>query len=200
MAKRVEDLAGRRHQGDDTARTPPPDRRGRRRSRVRARNSLRRHHLAGSIHRILRCRDQRHQHAVDAQGAHRDSRTLGTQPRRRTGRRAVPGHIRHQWFSRGRQRRTVPARSIRIRVQSSTSPGSSDRGGGFIQPSTAVNALSRKHGSVGDDGTTPGGIDSGTFNPANFLGSALPKLFGLFDLSEILISGWPADRGAQAHR
>ena len=69
--------------------------------------------------------------------------------------------------------------------------GSSDRGGGFIQPSTAVNALSRKHGSVGDDGTTPGGIDSGTYNPANFLGSALPKLFGLFDLSEILLAGGP---------
>ncbi|HYX98434.1 MAG TPA: hypothetical protein VE908_02590, partial [Mycobacterium sp.] len=69
--------------------------------------------------------------------------------------------------------------------------GASDRGGGFIQPSTAVNALSRKYGSVGDNGSTPGGIDSGTYNPANFLGSALPKLFGLFDLSEILLAGGP---------
>jgi hypothetical protein len=69
--------------------------------------------------------------------------------------------------------------------------GASDRGGGFIEPSTAVKALSRKYGSVGDDGTVAGGIDSGTFNPANFLGNALPKLFGLFDLSEILLAGGP---------
>jgi LysM repeat protein len=69
--------------------------------------------------------------------------------------------------------------------------GASDRGGGFIEPSTAVKALSRKYGSVGDDGSVAGGIDSGTFDPANFLGGALPKLFGLFDLSKILLAGGP---------
>jgi LysM repeat protein len=61
----------------------------------------------------------------------------------------------------------------------------SDRGGGFIQPSVAVNALSRGLGAVGDDGSS-GGIADGKFDPAKFLGGVLPKLFGLIDLSTIL--------------
>jgi nucleoid-associated protein YgaU len=65
--------------------------------------------------------------------------------------------------------------------------GGSDRGGGFIEPSVAVNAISRIQGAVGDAGKTPGGIAEGKFNPDAFLGSALPKLFGLFDLKEILL-------------
>ena len=65
--------------------------------------------------------------------------------------------------------------------------GASDRGGGFIEPSVAVNALSRIQGAVGDAGKTPGGILDGNFNPDAFLGGALPKLFGLFDLKTILV-------------
>jgi hypothetical protein len=65
--------------------------------------------------------------------------------------------------------------------------GDSDRGGGFIEPSVAVNALSRLQGAVGDAGKTAGGIADGVYKPGNFLGGALPKLFGLFDLKDILV-------------
>ena len=66
--------------------------------------------------------------------------------------------------------------------------GASDRGGGFIEPSVGVRALSRTQGAVGDPGTDPTkGIGAGQFDPAAFLGSALPKLFGLFDLKDILL-------------
>lgn len=66
--------------------------------------------------------------------------------------------------------------------------GASDRGGGFIDPSISVQALSRALGAVGDDGIQhPGGITAGEFDPAKFLGTALPKLFGLINLAEILL-------------
>jgi nucleoid-associated protein YgaU len=67
--------------------------------------------------------------------------------------------------------------------------GGSDRGGGFIEPSVAVNAISRTQGAVGDKGEAAGGIKDGQFNAEAFLGTALPKLFGLFDLNEILTPG-----------
>jgi LysM repeat protein len=65
--------------------------------------------------------------------------------------------------------------------------GGSDRGGGFIEPSVPVMALSRALGSVGDDGSQPGGITTGQFDPAQFVGKAFPKLFGLINLVEILV-------------
>lgn len=73
--------------------------------------------------------------------------------------------------------------------------GGSDKGGGFIEPSTAITALSRKHGAVGDNGTnTVGeGIDQGTFDPKKFLGTAGPKLFGLINLVDILQTGQPLE-------
>lgn len=73
--------------------------------------------------------------------------------------------------------------------------GGSDKGGGFIEPSTAITALSRKHGAVGDNGTnTVGpGIDQGTFDPAKFIGNAGPKLFGLLSLLDILQTGRPLE-------
>ncbi len=100
--------------------------------------------------------------------------------------------------------------------------GSSDRGGGFVEPSVSIQALSRRLGAVGDRGESGGDdITQGTFDPGKFLGSALPKLFGLFDLKTILlkaglddapalitenqtakyvwkakITGWPADKPA----
>jgi hypothetical protein len=68
--------------------------------------------------------------------------------------------------------------------------GASDRGGGFVEPSISVKALSRALGAVGDDGSSGGDdITKGKFDPNKFLGSALPKLFGLFDLKEILLGG-----------
>lgn len=62
----------------------------------------------------------------------------------------------------------------------------SDRSGGFIEPNFAVRGLSRTLGAVGDDGTSPQGLSQGEFDPATFLDGALPKLFGLFSLVEIL--------------
>jgi hypothetical protein len=52
-----------------------------------------------------------------------------------------------------------------------------------------VRAISRNLGGVGDAGDSPGGIDSGAYDPDKFLGTALPKLFGLIDLVKIIASG-----------
>ncbi|WP_435592695.1 LysM peptidoglycan-binding domain-containing protein [Nocardia sp. bgisy118] len=68
--------------------------------------------------------------------------------------------------------------------------GGSDRGGGFVEPNVAINAISRTQGAVGDKGA-PNGIKDNKFNPGAFLGQALPKLFGLFDLKDILLEGRP---------
>jgi hypothetical protein len=67
--------------------------------------------------------------------------------------------------------------------------GGSDRGGGFVEPTIPVKALSRAHGAVGDTGTSANGIEAGKFDPDLFLGSALPKLFGLLNLTDIVIAG-----------
>lgn len=68
--------------------------------------------------------------------------------------------------------------------------GASDRGGGFIEPSVGVKALSRSLGAVGDDGSSAtGGIAQGQFDPKKFLEGALPKLFGLFKLQDIIPAG-----------
>jgi hypothetical protein len=69
--------------------------------------------------------------------------------------------------------------------------GGSDRSGGFIAPNLQVRALSRSLGAVGDNGdpTSPGGgpaLNAGRFDPTTFLQGALPKLFGLFSLLELL--------------
>ncbi|ACQ78621.1 conserved hypothetical protein [Beutenbergia cavernae DSM 12333] len=64
--------------------------------------------------------------------------------------------------------------------------GGSDRSGGFLAPSLAVRGLSRSLGAVGDDGTAPAGLSQGEFDPGTFLAGAMPKLFGLFDLVELL--------------
>ncbi|MCW3038456.1 MAG: hypothetical protein JWM31_361 [Solirubrobacterales bacterium] len=63
----------------------------------------------------------------------------------------------------------------------------SERGGGFLSPSLPVRGLSRALGAVGEDGATPGaGLNAGTFDPTSFLAGALPKLFGLIKLTDIL--------------
>lgn len=62
----------------------------------------------------------------------------------------------------------------------------SDRAGGFIEPSMDVRGLSRSMGAVGDAGTGAAGFSQGEFDPETFLAGAMPKLFGLFSLLEIL--------------
>ncbi len=62
----------------------------------------------------------------------------------------------------------------------------SDRSGGFVAPNLSVRGLSRALGAIGESGAAPSKFDAGEFDPASFLAGALPKLFGLFDLLEIL--------------
>ncbi|WP_459957884.1 LysM peptidoglycan-binding domain-containing protein [Nocardia sp. IFM 10818] len=63
----------------------------------------------------------------------------------------------------------------------------SDQGGGFIEPSVGVAALSRTLGAIGDANADPGSaLRRGDFDPSAFLAGALPKLFGLFDLMKII--------------
>jgi hypothetical protein len=65
--------------------------------------------------------------------------------------------------------------------------GGTDKAGGFVQPDLPVRGLSRAIGIVGDIDsvvapTTPGFH----FDPTSFLSGVLPKLFGLFELTDIL--------------
>jgi chaperonin cofactor prefoldin len=62
------------------------------------------------------------------------------------------------------------------------SPSGSDKAGGFIQPNVAIGGLSRLKGTVNDLGSTA----TGGFDPQQFLGAALPKLFGVVDLIDLL--------------
>lgn len=57
-----------------------------------------------------------------------------------------------------------------------------DKAGGFVQPDLPVRGLSRLQGAVGDIA----GVAANQFKPADFLKGALPKLFGLFDLLDVL--------------
>lgn len=62
----------------------------------------------------------------------------------------------------------------------------SERSGGFISPNIAVRGVSRSLGAIGEDGHASSVFDHGTFDPGTFLAGAFPKLFGLFDLLELL--------------
>lgn len=57
-----------------------------------------------------------------------------------------------------------------------------DRCGGFLQPDLPIRGLSRKLGTVGE--LTK--VNAGQFIPAAYLDGALPKLFGLFKLTDLL--------------
>lgn len=63
----------------------------------------------------------------------------------------------------------------------STNAGS-DRAGGFMQPDLPIRGLSRVKGTVGD----VAGSAKGHFKPTDFLAGALPKLFGLVPLVDLL--------------
>ena len=60
--------------------------------------------------------------------------------------------------------------------------GSTEHSGGFIKPDIRLAALSRVIGLAGDSAT----VAANSFNPAKFLQGALPKLFGLLDLIDVL--------------
>lgn len=56
-----------------------------------------------------------------------------------------------------------------------------DRAGGFVKPNLPVTQLSRKLGAVGPLVAAGSG-----FNPVDLLQGVMPKLFGLFDLADVL--------------
>ncbi|MGE5272837.1 MAG: hypothetical protein ACM3QU_03575, partial [Verrucomicrobiota bacterium] len=58
----------------------------------------------------------------------------------------------------------------------------SDKAGGFLSPDLPIRGLSRKSGTVGD----LAGMATQHFVPAQFLAGALPKLFGIVDLVELV--------------
>ena len=58
----------------------------------------------------------------------------------------------------------------------------SDKAGGFIEPNLEIAGLSRLNGTVNDLAK----VATGEFDPVDFLGGALPKLFGLVELTDIL--------------
>ena len=65
--------------------------------------------------------------------------------------------------------------------------GGTERAGGFVQPDLPVRGLSRAIGLVGDiDSVVNPPSPAQAFDPQAFLAGALPKLFGLFELTDIL--------------
>ncbi len=61
-----------------------------------------------------------------------------------------------------------------------------EKSGGFVRPAVAVTAVTRRAGPVGGDVKK---VAADTFDPASFfggLGDAMPKLFGVFKLTDIL--------------
>jgi hypothetical protein len=73
---------------------------------------------------------------------------------------------------------------------------STDKAGGFVQPDLPVRGLSRTLGTVGDLDDLVNQPSNKKFNPQKYLAGVLPKLFGLFDLVDILetvgLGGAPA--------
>lgn len=74
----------------------------------------------------------------------------------------------------------------------SSGKAGSDRGGGFVQPNLPIRALSTQMGPVGDlaQATTP------SFDPAEALKGALPRLFGLVSIASLIPPGAFADMPA----
>lgn len=64
--------------------------------------------------------------------------------------------------------------------------GGSQRSGGFVAPNITVRGLSRSLGAVGASGDLPSPLDGGSFDPSSILAGALPRLFGLFSLLDLL--------------
>lgn len=76
---------------------------------------------------------------------------------------------------------------VETRVEVDFTSGS-DRGGGFLAPNLGVHALTRKQGAVGK----VAGYTAAGFDPAQaFDLDLLPKLFGIFSLTELLGNALP---------
>jgi hypothetical protein len=74
--------------------------------------------------------------------------------------------------------------------------GSTDRSGGFLSPSQKIDGVSRRSGPVADVATTAAG---GAVDPAALF-SGLGKLFGLFELADVLGNLGLGDAPAYASR
>jgi len=62
----------------------------------------------------------------------------------------------------------------------------SDRAGGFVAPNLSIKGISRALGAIGESGNAPSAFDAAQFDPSSFLSGAMPKLFGLFSLLDLL--------------
>jgi hypothetical protein len=71
---------------------------------------------------------------------------------------------------------------LQLKTPTTITFGSTEHSGGFIQPNINLSALSRVIGLAGDSAT----VAANKFDPVAFLGNALPKLFGLFKLVDLL--------------
>jgi len=60
------------------------------------------------------------------------------------------------------------------------------RSGGLMQPDMSIGGISRKLGPVGGATADLAKLAGGTFEPAKFFAGALPKLFGVFGLDQVL--------------
>ncbi len=61
-----------------------------------------------------------------------------------------------------------------------------DRAGGLIQPSMSVEGLSRQLGPVGGQAAKLADLAAGKFDPSSFFAGMQPKLFGVFELKQVL--------------
>jgi hypothetical protein len=70
-----------------------------------------------------------------------------------------------------------------------TAPSGSDKAGGFLSPDLPIRGLSRLSGTIGD----LDGMATQTFDAKAFLQGALPKLFGMVDLVDLVedVTGEP---------
>ena len=78
------------------------------------------------------------------------------------------------------------ATPAQISFDSSVPGGTTEKSGGFLQPDLPVRGLSRTLGTVGDIDSLVAAPGGDAFDPAQFLAGALPKLFGLFSLVDII--------------
>jgi hypothetical protein len=79
---------------------------------------------------------------------------------------------------------------LKLAAPSAIAFDSTERSGGFIKPNVNMAGLSRAIGIAGDLGS----VEAGKFDPVAFLGSAMPKLFGMIDLVELLLPDDALDR------
>ena len=133
--------------------------------------------------------------AVDAAprpaGTGRRPRVRQAVPRERP---AGPRARRHAGARHTQRRRAHPRaeeRAGRRRLHQGLRP----RPAGSSRPTCPCRGISRALGAIGESGNAPSAFDAGTFDPASFLSGAMPKLFGLFSLLDLLEVAGPR-RGA----